>query len=168
MRIRRATEGDIAPLLQLIAVLNREEPNNAMSVMSAGFLRRQLFRRTPPAFSCVFAEEDDGGSLVGFAAYWATASDDGVPPTGPTMRVMAMFVAPTARSQRIADALLSAVAREALTLKCSALAWRNWTPEAELFSARLETRVDAAGTEYRLAAEALPQLARGSRGGASS
>ena len=79
-----------------------------------------------------------------------------------------MFVTPTARSQRIGNALLSAASREAITLKCSALAWRNWTPEAELFSARLEKRVDAAETEYRLAADALSLLACGSRNGASS
>ncbi len=114
------------------------------------------------------ADDDDDALLVWFAAYWVVPSNDGVPFVAPTMRINGMFVRPGARRQEIVEELLVIVAREAIARRSSGLAWRNGTPRAALFSANLETRVEATGTEYHLAAETLEQFADGSHDQAAS
>jgi GNAT superfamily N-acetyltransferase len=157
MRIRPALEDDVPHLLSLIQAFSAEEPHNGLSTMTAGLLREQAFRRTPPAFSCVVAD-DDQGTLVGFACCWVIPSDTN---SKPTVRVMGLFVPPAMRRQRIGVRLMHAVAAEAIRRGCGTVAWRTADSKLDVqhFATCLGARADPTGREYRLSAEAIQALA---------
>ena len=81
-------------------------------------LREQGFRRSPPDFHCLIAEE--GSILVGFLVYYL------VPFTyraKPNLIVKELYIADRHRSRGIGRQLMKAVAREAQELGCGVIKW---------------------------------------------
>jgi GNAT superfamily N-acetyltransferase len=157
VRIRPAIETDIPQILALIQSLTAEQPHNGLSGMTGGLFREQAFRRTPPAFSCLVAEADES-DIVGFASYWVIP---GGTLATPVMRVMTMFVARASRRRRVGQALIHALATEAIPLGCRTIAWpvAESAPTAKRFAAHCGAQLDPTGTDYQLSARTIDALA---------
>jgi hypothetical protein len=68
MSIRKAVETDISNLLPLMRELAEFENYGTDFAVTEDVLREQGFRRSPPDFYCLIAEER--GELVGFLVYY--------------------------------------------------------------------------------------------------
>jgi hypothetical protein len=68
MRVRRAVEADVPNLLPLMRELARFENYENSFAITEEVLREQGFRRSPPDFHCLVAEENN--LLVGLAVYY--------------------------------------------------------------------------------------------------
>ena len=68
MEIRKAVESDIPSLLPLMRELAEFEKYSKNFAITEDVLREQGFRRSPPDFHCLIAEE--GSTLVGFLVYY--------------------------------------------------------------------------------------------------
>ena len=86
------------------------EKYDAAFAITEEMLREQGFRRSPPDFHCLVAEENNG-KLAGFLVYYF------VPFTyraKPNIVIKELYVAESHRSKRIGELLMKAVAREAV------------------------------------------------------
>ena len=68
MKVRKAIEADIPKLLPLMRDLAVFEKYDKAFVVTEEVLREQGFRRSPPDFVCLVAE--DNGALVGHLVYY--------------------------------------------------------------------------------------------------
>jgi hypothetical protein len=68
LQIRKAVEADIPNLLPLMRELAEFEKYAEAFAVTEEVLREQGFRRSPPDFHCLIAE--DGTELVGFLVYY--------------------------------------------------------------------------------------------------
>jgi hypothetical protein len=68
LEIRKAVESDIPSLLPLMRELAEFEKYSKDFAITEEVLREQGFRRSPPDFHCLIAEE--GFELVGFLVYY--------------------------------------------------------------------------------------------------
>ena len=68
LEIRKAVESDIPSLLPLMRELAEFEKYSKDFAISEEVLREQGFRRSPPDFHCLIAQ--DGSDLVGFLVYY--------------------------------------------------------------------------------------------------
>ena len=68
LEIRKAVESDIPRLLPLMRELAEFEKYSKDFAITEEVLREQGFRRSPPDFHCLIAEE--GSNLVGFLVYY--------------------------------------------------------------------------------------------------
>src|SRR3989440_8497567 len=113
MRIRRAVEADVPNLLPLMRELARFEKYEKSFAITEEVLREQGFRRSPPDFHCLVAEEN--GELIGILVYYF------VPFTyraKPNLIIKELYVADGHRSKRIGERLMKAVSKEATQAGC--------------------------------------------------
>ncbi|HEY8650716.1 MAG TPA: GNAT family N-acetyltransferase, partial [Chthoniobacterales bacterium] len=68
MQIRRAVEADVPNLLPLMRELAEFEKYADDFAVTEEVLREQGFRRSPPDFHCLIAE--DNGALIGLLVYY--------------------------------------------------------------------------------------------------
>ncbi|GMA15334.1 GNAT family N-acetyltransferase (plasmid) [Deinococcus metallilatus] len=154
--IHPATEQDIPQLLPLMRALAEFEDYLDVFAVNEDILREQGFRKNPPDFHALVADED--GTLVGMLVYYL------VPFTAtarPTLYVKELYVAEEARGQHIGEHLMRAAAREATTRGCGALRWTvaNWNTSGQRFYERLGARANPVWTDYGLSGPALTALA---------
>lgn len=125
--------------------------------MTEDQLRATLFGGRPCA-EVLLAEWE--GASAGFALFFHNYSTF----LGrPGLYLEDLFVRPELRHRGIGRALLTELARIALTRGCARLEWAvlNWNSPALAFYKRLGARPLADWTTYRLSGEALQRLGRG-------
>src|SRR5438309_3159450 len=113
MKVRKATEADIPQLLALMHELAEFEKYADAFAITEEVLREQGFRRSPPDFHCLVAE--NGAALAGFLVYYF------VPFTfraKPNLIIKELYVAENSRSQGVGELLMKAVAQEATRAGC--------------------------------------------------
>ena len=124
--------------------------------ISEEVLREQGFRRSPPDFHCLIAEE--GSRLIGFLVYYL------VPFTyraKPNLIVKELYIADLHRSRGIGRQLMKAVAVEAQQADCGVIKWwvARWNERAMEFYKRLGATIDTGWREFQLSEKALRDLA---------
>ena len=119
-------------------------------------LRAQGFRRSPPDFHCLVAEENK--TLVGLLVYYF------VPFTyraKPTLIIKELFVTDGYRSKGVGGLLMKAVAREAEKAGCGLMKWyvAKWNKRSIQFYERLGARIDPDWHEFQMSQQAFRALA---------
>jgi peroxiredoxin/GNAT superfamily N-acetyltransferase len=155
MRVRLAVESDIPQLLPLMRGLAEFEQYIDKFAVTEEVLREQGFRRSPPDFWVLVAEEQQ--TILGIIVYYLvrfTAS------AKPEMLLKEVFVAPEARGRHVGEHLLRAAARRALALDVAAVQWQvaTWNTEAMRFYERLGAVQDPTWVNYGLTLEACRKL----------
>jgi GNAT superfamily N-acetyltransferase len=156
--IRKAVEADIPILLPLMHELAEFEKYAEDFAVTEEALREQGFRRSPPDFHCLVAE--DGTELVGFLVYYF------VPFTyraKPNLIIKELYIAGRHRSRGIGQLLMKAVAREAALAGCGMIKWwvAKWNERGIEFYKRLGAKIDSDWHEFQLSEKALRDLAAG-------
>jgi GNAT superfamily N-acetyltransferase len=118
-------------------------------------LREQGFRRSPPDFHCLVAEEND--QLVGLVVYHF------VPFTyraKPNLIVKELYVADEHRSKGIGELLMKAVAQEAAQAGCGMMKWwvAKWNHRSIQFYERLGAKIDRDWHELQMSEEVFRKL----------
>ncbi|WP_019012402.1 GNAT family N-acetyltransferase [Deinococcus aquatilis] len=154
--IRLATEQDIPQLLPLMRGLAEFEHYIDVFAVDEHVLREQGFRKDPPDFSALVAEQ--GGNLVGMLVFYlvpftATAK--------PTLYIKELYVTEAARGQQIGEELMRAAAREAAARGCGSVRWTvaNWNEAGKRFYERLGAQANPVWIDYGLSGAALAALA---------
>jgi GNAT superfamily N-acetyltransferase len=156
MLVRKATESDIPKLLPLMRQLAEFENYAKEFVITEDILREQGFRRSPPDFQCLVAEET--GQLVGFLVYYF------VPFTyraKPNIVIKELYVAEDYRSKRVGEALMKAIAREAARSGCGMIKWwvAKWNERGIKFYERLGGKIDLDWLEFQMSEQAFRDFA---------
>ena len=156
LKIRKAVESDIPSLLPLMRELAEFEKYSNDFAISEEVLREQGFRRSPPDFHCLIAEE--GSRLIGFLVYYL------VPFTyraKPNLIVKELYIADLHRSRGIGRQLMKAVAVEAQQADCGVIKWwvARWNERGMEFYKRLGATIDTGWREFQLSEKALRDLA---------
>ena len=156
MVIRKATEADIPQLLRLMRELAEFEKYADAFAVTEEVLREQGFRRSPPDFHCVIAEE--GGELAGFLVYYF------VPFTyraKPNVIVKELYVAGDHRGKGIGRLLMKAVAKEAEDAGCGMIKWyvAKWNQRGIEFYERLGAKIDPDWHEFQMSEKSFRDLA---------
>ena len=156
MQIRKAVEADIPKLLPLMRELAVFEKYDKAFAITEEILREQGFRRSPPDFHCVVAEENN--QLAGLAVYYF------VPFTyraKPNMIVKELYVADGQRSKGVGELLMKAVAKEAQQASCAMIKWwvAKWNQRGIDFYERLGAKIDPDWHEFQMSDEAFRKLA---------
>ncbi len=136
--------------------LARFEKYDRDFIVTEETLREQGFRRSPPDFYALVAEE--GNELSGYAVYYF------VPFTyraRPNLIIKELFVADACRSKRIGEQLMREIAEQARQANCGLIKWwvANWNHRSMKFYERLGARKDQDWCEFQLSEEALRRLA---------
>src|SRR6476659_9197272 len=147
VRIRKALESDIPRLLPLMRELAKFEKYIDAFAITEEVLREQGFRRSPPDFHCLVAEE--GSTLVGFLVYYF------VPFTyraKPNLIVKELYIADRHRGRGIGRKLMKAVARKAQETSCGMIKWwvAKWNERGMDFYRRLGATIDNEWHEFQL------------------
>jgi GNAT superfamily N-acetyltransferase len=156
MQIRKAVEADISALLPLMRELAEFEKYDQSFAVTEEVLREQGFRRSPPDFHCLVAEEK--GRLIGLLVYYF------VPFTyraKPNAIIKELYVAAEHRSKGVGELLMRAVAREAAEAGCGMIKWwvAKWNHRSIQFYERLGAKIDNDWHELQLTEEAFRKLA---------
>jgi GNAT superfamily N-acetyltransferase len=156
MQVRKAVEGDIAKLLPLMRELARFEKYEDAFAITEEVLREQGFRRVPPGFYCLVAEEN--GELLGLLVYYF------VPFTyraKPNVIVKELYVVDGHRSKGVGRLLMKAVAKEAEHAGCGMIKWyvAKWNQRGIEFYKRLGAKIDPDWHEFQMSEEAFCKLA---------
>jgi GNAT superfamily N-acetyltransferase len=156
LKIRKAVESDIPSVLPLMRELAEFEKYSTDFAVTDAVLREQGFRRSPPDFHCLIAEE--GSTLVGFLVYYF------VPFTyraKPNLIIKELYVADRHRSRGIGRQLMKAVAREAQEAGCGMIKWwvAKWNERGMDFYKRLGATIDSEWLEFQLSEKAFRDLA---------
>jgi len=156
MRIRRALAADVPNLLPLMRELARFEKYDGAFAVTEEVLREQGFRRSPPDFHCLVAEEN--GELVGLLVYYF------VPFTyraKPNVIVKELYVSDGHRSKGIGKLLMKAIAKEAEKTGCGLIKWyvAKWNHRSIQFYERLGARIDPDWHEFQMSEKAFRDLA---------
>jgi GNAT superfamily N-acetyltransferase len=156
LKIRQAVESDIPQLLPLMRELAVFEKYAADFAITEEVLREQGFRRSPPDFQALLAE--DGPALVGFLVYHF------VPFTyraKPNLIIKELYVAEGSRSRGVGELLMKAVAKEATRAGCGMIKWSvaKWNQRGIQFYERLGARIDPDWHEFQMPEETLRRLA---------
>ena len=119
-------------------------------------LREQGFRRSPPDFHCLVAE--DNGTLIGMLVYYF------VPFTyraKPNLIIKELYVAEQQRSKGVGKVLMKAVAREAEKSGCGQIKWwvAKWNHRSIQFYERLGAKIDGDWHEFQLSEDEFRNLA---------
>jgi GNAT superfamily N-acetyltransferase len=156
LEIRHGEPGDVPLITRLIRALAHFEKLEHMVALTEEQLAQGLFGARPYAETLI-AEED--GDAVGFALYFHTFSTF---LARPGIYLEDLFVIPEHRGRGAGRALLERLARIAVERGCGRLEWAvlNWNSDAISFYERLGARPNSEWTVYRLAGEALSNLAR--------
>jgi GNAT superfamily N-acetyltransferase len=156
LKIRKAVESDIPNLLPLMRELAEFEKYSKEFAISEEVLLEQGFRRSPPDFHCLLAEE--GSRMVGFLVYYF------VPFTyraKPNLIVKELYIADQHRSRGIGRQLMKAVARQAQEAGCGVIKWwvARWNGRGMEFYRRLGATIDSEWHEFQLSEKAFRDLA---------
>lgn len=156
MRIRKAVEADIPRLLPLMRELAVFEKYDKAFAITEDVLREQGFRRSPPDFQCLVAE--DGGELAGFAVFYFVPFTYRVKPN---LIIKELYVAESKRSQGVGELLMKAVAKEAAEAGCGMIKWwvAKWNTRGIAFYERLGAQIDPDWHEFQLSEAAIRNLA---------
>jgi GNAT superfamily N-acetyltransferase len=119
-------------------------------------LREQGFRRSPPDFHCLVAEENSG--LVGLLVYYF------VPFTyraKPNLIIKELYVTGQDRSKGVGGLLMKAVAKEAERAGCGVIKWwvAKWNQRSIQFYERLGARIDPDWHEFQMSEDSFRTLA---------
>jgi GNAT superfamily N-acetyltransferase len=153
--IRPATEADLGTIDELIRALADYERMADEVVMDRELLRKNLFGDRPYA-EVLIAEEE--GEPLGFALFFHNFSTF----VGrPGIYLEDLFVKPEHRGKGLGKALLKRLAEIAVERDCGRMEWAvlDWNEPAIGFYQRLGARPNDEWTVYRLAGEALRNLA---------
>jgi GNAT superfamily N-acetyltransferase len=156
MRIRKAVEEDIPKLLPLMRELAVFEKYDQAFAITEEVLREQGFRRSPPDFHCLVAEENN--ELTGFLVYYF------VPFTyraKPNVIIKELYVAEGHRSKRIGELLMKEVAQEAKRADCGMIKWwvAKWNERGMRFYERLGAKIDPDWHEFQMSEQVFRKLA---------
>ncbi len=159
--LRPATPADLPLILQLIRELAEyEREPNAVEATEA-MLHQHLFGHTipgrGPVAECVIGEIDSVSQ--GFALFFHNFSTW---KGKPGLYLEDLFVRPSARGHGLGKALLTHLAKIAVTRGCARMEWAvlDWnTPAIEFYKAAGAKPMDE-WTTFRLTGEALVSLAR--------
>ena len=156
VEVRKAVESDIPSLLPLMRELAEFEKYSKDFAITEEVLLEQGFRRSPPDFHCLIAEE--GSVAVGILVYYL------VPFTyraKPNLIVKELYIADGHRSRGIGRQLMQAVAREAEQAGCGVIKWwvARWNERGMEFYKRLGATTDDEWHEFQLSEEAFRDLA---------
>jgi GNAT superfamily N-acetyltransferase len=151
MKVRRAVERDFSQLLLLMRQLAEFENYADEFVITEEILRDQGFRRSPPDFYCVVAEEN--GKIIAFLVYYL------IPYTyraKPNMVIKELYVAEGFRSKAVGTLLMRAAAEEAVRAGCGRIKWwvAKWNKQGIEFYERLGARIDPDWHEFQMPEEA--------------
>jgi GNAT superfamily N-acetyltransferase len=154
--IRKAVESDIPNLLPLMRELAAFEKYDKEFFITEQVLREQGFRRSPPDFSCLVAEEND--RLIGFLVYYF------VPYTyraTPNLVIKELYVDESRRSRGVGELLMKAVAMEAMRTKCGMIKWwvAKWNSRSIQFYERLGAKIDPDWHEFQMSEQIFRELA---------
>jgi len=157
MKIRLVLEADVPHLLPLMRELAVFEKYDGAFAVTEEILREQGFRRSPPDFYCLVAEE--AGQLIGMLVYYF------VPFTyraKPNLIIKELYVAERHRSQGIGGLLMNAVAAEAAKANCGRIKWwvAKWNTRSIQFYQRLGGKIDEEWHEFQMSEEAFRKLAQ--------
>jgi len=155
-RIRKAVEADVPDLLPLMRELARFEKYIDIFAITEEVLREQGFRRSPPDFHCLVAE--DNGELVGILVYYF------VPFTfraKPNVVIKELYVADGHRSKGVGELLMKAVAKEAKKAGCGLIKWwvAKWNHRSIEFYERLGAKIDPDWHEFQMSEKTFQDLA---------
>ena len=156
LAVRKAIEADVPNLLPLMCDLAEFERYADDFAVNEEVLREQGFRRSPPDFHCLIAEE--GGELVGLLVYYF------VPFTyraKPNLIIKELYVPGRHRSRGIGKLLIKAVARGAEKAGCGMIKWwvTKWNERGIEFYERLGAKIDSDWHEFQLSEKAFRDLA---------
>ena len=155
MSIRKAVENDISNLLPLMRELAEFENYGTDFAVTEDVLREQGFRRSPPDFYCLIAEER--GELVGFLVYYF------VPFTyraKPNLIIKELYIADGYRSRGVGKLLMKAVAKEAEQGGCGMIKWyvAKWNDRGIQFYERLGATIDPNWHEFQMSEKGFRDL----------
>ena len=156
MVIRKATEADIPQLLRLMRELAEFEKYADAFAITEEVLREQGFRRSPPDFHSLVADEN--GELAGLLVYYF------VPFTyraRPNVIIKELYVAKEHRSGGIGRALMKALAKEAEQAGCGMIKWyvAKWNHRGIEFYERLGAKIDPDWHEFQMPEKSFRDLA---------
>jgi GNAT superfamily N-acetyltransferase len=154
--IRKAAEADIPKLLPLMRELAEFEKYAEDFAVTEEVLREQGFRRSPPDFHCLIAEE--AGELVGLLVYYFVLFTYRVKPN---LIIKELYIAKRHRREGVGKLLMKAVAREAARARCGMIKWwvAKWNEPGIEFYKRLGAEIDSDWHEFQLSEQALRDLA---------
>ncbi len=156
LKIKKAVEADIPKLLPLMRELAEFEKYLSDFAVTEETLREQGFRRSPPDFHCLVAEEND--ELIGILVYYF------VPFTyraKPNLIIKELYVADGHRSKRIGERLMKAVSKEATQAGCGMIKWwvAKWNHRSVQFYERLGAKIDNDWLELQMSEEVFRDFA---------
>jgi len=156
MQIRRAVEADVPNLLPLMRELAQFEKYADAFAITEEVLREQGFRRSPPDFHCLVAEEN--GVLIGLLVYYF------VPFTyraKPNVIIKELYVADEHRSKGVGKLLMKAIATEAEQAGCGLIKWyvAKWNQRGIEFYERLGAKIDPDWHEFQMSEKTFRDLA---------
>ena len=156
MLIRQAKETDIPKLLVLMQGLARFERYIDVFAITEEKLLEQGFRRSPPDFHCLVAEE--AGELTGMVVYYF------IPFTAiaqPTLFIKELFVTTEGRGKGTGRLLMKAVAEVAVRKDCGAIKWQvaPWNKDGIRFYEQLGAKANRDWIDFGMSAEAARVLA---------
>jgi GNAT superfamily N-acetyltransferase len=148
-------EADVPNLLPLMRELAEFEKYADDFAVTEEVLREQGFRRSPPDFHCLIAE--DNGALIGLLVYYF------VPFTyraKPNVIVKELYVADGHRSTGVGRLLMKAVAKEAKQAGCGMIKWyvAKWNQRGIEFYQRLGARIDPDWHEFQMSEKVFRDL----------
>lgn len=154
--IRKAVEADIPSLLTLMRELAQFERYIDAFAITEEVLREQAFRRSPPDFHCLVAE--DAGILIGMLVYYF------VPFTyraKPNLIIKELYVAEPQRGKGVGEMLMKAVAQVAEKNDCGQIKWwvAKWNHRSIQFYERLGAKIDGDWHEFQMSEDQFRGLA---------
>jgi GNAT superfamily N-acetyltransferase len=156
IRIERAAERDIPLILQMICDLAEYERMSADVVATEAGMREALFgARADAEVIIAYADEEPAGFALFFHNFSTFMGRRG-------LYLEDLFVKPAFRSHGIGKRLLVELARLAVERGCGRFEWAvlNWNEPAIGFYKRLGAQPMHDWTVFRVAGEALTNLAR--------
>jgi GNAT superfamily N-acetyltransferase len=143
-------------LLPLMRELAEFERYTDAFAITEEILCKQGFRRSPPDFYCLVAEEN--GTLAGILVYYFVAFTYRAKPN---LIVKELYVAESHRSKGVGNLLMKAVAQEAECAGCGIIKWwvAKWNKRGIEFYQRLGARIDPDWHEFQMSEEAFRKLA---------
>ena len=156
LKVRKAVEADIPELLPLMRELAVFEKYDHAFAITEEVLRERGFRRSPPDFYCLVAEER--GNLIGFLVYYF------VPFTyraKPNMVIKELYIREDFRNRSVGRLLMKAAAEEAARAGCGLIKWwvAKWNERGIEFYKRLGAGIDDDWHEFQMSEKAFRDLA---------